>query len=122
MLGLTLVLLWSEWHVFTRRLLSFKFFIRFYSNDAAVVMTLKQKTVNISWEFGLNTEVFCASNRPGKTSVPLEVSLCAEPSNINPSNQFILFIALSRWLLSLTFGYSKFGFILVDAGKKKNIF
>lgn len=73
----------------------------------------------LAWESGVNAGSICGSHRPGKTSAPHEVSLCAEPSNINPSNQFAFLIPLSHWLPSLTIGQShKIGFILVDRGVK----
>lgn len=44
--------------------------------------------------------------------------MCAEPSNINPSNQFVLFIPVSGRRLSLAIGHSEISFISFDTGEK----
>lgn len=50
-----------------------------------------------------------------------QLRLCAEPSNINPSNQFGLFIPLSHWLRSLSARHSEISVTLVDRGKRRKL-
>lgn len=77
------------------------------------------KMVKTWWEFGLKAEVVCVSCRPAKTWAQLWVSLCAEPSNINPAiSSFFSYLCLTSYFLS-PLAILKISFILVDTWTKK---